>query len=93
MTIADCAGKASATARVEVAITHPYRGDVVVDLLAPDGSVYKLKAMSGSDSADNVNAAYQVNLSAEASNGTWKLRVQDMFRGDVGTLENWKLTV
>jgi secreted trypsin-like serine protease len=93
VTIADCAGKASATARVEVAITHPYRGDVVVDLLAPDGSVYKLKAMSGSDSADNVNATYQVNLSSEASNGTWKLRVQDMFRGDVGTLESWKLTV
>jgi secreted trypsin-like serine protease len=93
LTIAECSGNATANARVEVSVTHPFRGDVVIDLLAPDGSVYKLKAMNGSDGADNINATYQVNLSSEASNGTWRLRVQDKFRGDVGTLESWKLTV
>jgi tetratricopeptide (TPR) repeat protein len=63
-----------------------------IDLLAPDGSVYALKASSGSDSADNVVATYTVNLSTEALNGAWKLRVQDVAAGDVGTLNSWSIT-
>ncbi|WP_414637929.1 proprotein convertase P-domain-containing protein [Actinophytocola sp.] len=74
-------------------ITHTYRGDLVIDLVAPDGSSYRLKNSSGSDSADNVNATYTVNAGSEAANGTWKLKVQDVFSGDVGTLDSWKLTV
>jgi len=93
VTIAGCTGAASASTRVEVSITHPYRGDVVLDLVAPDGTSYRLKSSSGGDSADNINTAYTVNASSEAANGTWQLRVQDVFRSDVGTLENWKLSV
>jgi subtilisin-like proprotein convertase family protein len=93
VTIAECTGNAANATRVEVAITHPYRGDVVIDLVAPDGTSYRLKNSSGSDSADNVNATYTVNASSEAANGTWSLKVQDRFRSDVGTLDSWKLSV
>jgi secreted trypsin-like serine protease len=91
--IADCSGNGTRTARVTVDITHPYRGDLVINLIAPDGSVYKLKNFSGSDSADYARTTYPVNLSAETAVGTWQLQVRDMFRGDVGTLTSWALSV
>jgi subtilisin-like proprotein convertase family protein len=34
-----------------------------------------------------------VNLSAEARNGTWTLRVQDAAPSDAGYIDGWKLTV
>ena len=37
-------------------------------------------------------ATYTVNLSTEALNGAWKLRVQDVAAGDVGTLNSWSIT-
>ena len=85
-------GNAPTNAQVAVNITHTYRGDLKIDLLAPDGSVYALKASSGTDSADNVVATYTVNLSTEALNGAWKLQVQDVAAGDVGTLNSWSIT-
>ena len=85
-------GNAPTTSKVAVNITHTYRGDLKIDLLAPDGSVYALKASSGTDSVDNVIATYTVNLSTELLNGAWKLRVQDVAAGDVGTLNNWSIT-
>ena len=38
ITISGCAGNASASATVEVHIAHTYIGDLVVTLIAPDGS-------------------------------------------------------
>ncbi|MFJ4079237.1 S8 family peptidase [Streptomyces iakyrus] len=84
-------GNAPSALQVGVDITHTYRGDLVIDLVAPDGSAYRLKA-AASDSADNVNTTYTVNASAEVANGTWKLRVQDTAAQDTGTLNGWKLT-
>ncbi|MFF5574396.1 S8 family serine peptidase [Streptomyces luteogriseus] len=84
-------GNAPSALQVGVDITHTYRGDLVIDLVAPDGSAYRLKS-AASDSADNVNTTYTVNASGEAANGTWKLRVQDTAAQDTGTLNGWKLT-
>ncbi|MDX2523340.1 S8 family peptidase [Streptomyces europaeiscabiei] len=84
-------GNAPSTLQVGVDITHTYRGDLVLDLVAPDGSTYRLKA-SSSDSADNLVTTYSVNASSEVANGTWKLRVQDVAASDTGRLNNWKLT-
>jgi serine protease len=85
-------GNAPSTLQVGVDITHTYRGDLVIDLVAPDGTAYRLKASSTSDSADNVVATYTVNASSEVANGTWKLRVQDVAAQDTGRLNSWKLT-
>ncbi|MFI1394831.1 M4 family metallopeptidase [Streptomyces sp. NPDC020681] len=85
-------GNAPATLKVGVDIIHTWRGDLVVDLLAPDGTVYNLKPFSGSDSADNVQATYTVNASSEVANGAWKLRVQDRAALDVGYINSVKLT-
>ncbi|AEV89059.1 peptidase [Actinoplanes sp. SE50] len=91
--ISGCARSASATSTIAVNIVHTYRGDLRVDLVAPDGTVYNLKATSGSDSADNVITTYTKNLSSEAANGTWRLRVQDVYSQDTGYINSWTLTV
>ncbi|WP_245778071.1 S8 family peptidase [Lentzea xinjiangensis] len=90
--ISGCSGAASATASVTVAITHTYRGDLVVDLVAPDGTVVNLHNRTGG-SADNINETFTRNLSGEAANGTWTLRVRDAGFLDTGTLNSWTLDV
>jgi zinc metalloprotease ZmpA len=93
ITIAGCGRAASSASTVTVAIVHTYRGDLRIDLVAPDGSTYSLKRTSASDGADNVNATYTVNLSGETADGTWQLRVQDVYRLDTGRIDSWTLTV
>jgi hypothetical protein len=93
ITIAGCSRAASSASTVEVHIVHTYRGDLVVDLVAPDGSVYSLKASNSADGAANVDTTYTRNLSSEAANGTWRLRVQDVFAQDTGTINSWTLTL
>ncbi|MDG4862323.1 M4 family metallopeptidase [Streptomyces sp. T-3] len=88
----DKTGNAPSTLKVDVDIIHTWRGDLVVDLVAPDGTVYNLKPFSSSDSADNVKAQYTVNASSEVAAGTWKLRVQDRAAQDTGYINSWKLT-
>ncbi|MFJ1803112.1 M28 family metallopeptidase [Streptomyces sp. NPDC088180] len=85
-------GNAPAALQVGVDIKHTWRGDLVVDLLAPDGTAYRLKNSSSGDSADNVITTYTVNASTEVANGSWKLRVQDIARQDTGYIDSWKLT-
>ncbi|NYV77297.1 M28 family metallopeptidase [Streptomyces sp. UH6] len=92
ITVTGRTGNAPSTLRVGVDIKHTWRGDLVVDLLAPDGTAYRLKNSSGSDSADNVIATYTVNASTETADGGWRLRVQDVAAQDTGYIDSWKLT-
>ncbi|MFD7389131.1 M4 family metallopeptidase [Streptomyces sp. NPDC059852] len=91
VTITGREGNASATTSVYVNIVHTYRGDLVVDLVGPDGTVYPLLNRSGG-SADNVDQTFTVDASAEPLNGTWALRVQDRASIDVGYIARWTLT-
>jgi Zn-dependent metalloprotease/subtilisin-like proprotein convertase family protein len=92
ITISGCAGNASATSTVEVHIVHTYRGDLVVSLVAPDGTAYTLLNRSGG-SADNVDQTFTTNLSSEVANGTWRLRVQDAASADTGFINSWTLNL
>ncbi|MEV0373688.1 M4 family metallopeptidase [Streptomyces sp. NPDC050636] len=85
-------GNAPSGLQVAVDIVHTYRGDLVIDLLAPDGTAYRLKNSNANDSADNVKATYTVNASSKAASGNWKLRVQDVYAEDKGYINGWKLT-
>ncbi|MEV4717263.1 S8 family serine peptidase [Micromonospora noduli] len=93
ITISGCGRNASSASTVAVNIVHTYRGDLVIDLLAPDGSSYRLKNSSTSDSADNVNATYTANVSGEAADGIWRLQVRDTYSADTGYINTWTLTV
>nr|WP_249040848.1 proprotein convertase P-domain-containing protein [Lysobacter maris] len=84
-------GNGPASATIAVDIRHTYKGDLKVDLVAPDGSVYNLHNRSGG-SANDIIGSYTRDLSSEALNGTWKLRVNDNYYGDTGYINSWSIT-
>ena len=85
------AGTAPGALRVTVDITHPYRGDLRIDLVAPDGTAYRLQN-SSTDPGDDIQQTYTVDASSETAAGTWTLRVTDVYDYDSGSLNGWKLT-
>ncbi|MCP3760199.1 M28 family metallopeptidase [Streptomyces sp. TBY4] len=91
ITVSGVAGNAPATTKVDVNIVHTYSGDLVVDLVAPDGTVYNVHNRTGG-SADNVIKSVTVNASSEVANGVWNLRVKDVAAQDVGYINSWKIT-
>ncbi|AZM90970.1 S8 family peptidase [Streptomyces sp. W1SF4] len=90
VTVSGISGNAPAALSVSVDIKHTYIGDLKVDLVAPDGSVYNLHNRSGG-SADNIIRSYTVNASSEVANGVWKLRVNDNAGADTGKIDAWAL--
>ncbi|MBC6445934.1 proprotein convertase P-domain-containing protein [Actinokineospora xionganensis] len=92
ITISGCTGNASATSAVAVKIQHTYIGDLVVTLVAADGTAYVLHNRTGSGT-DNIDKTYTTNLSSEVRNGTWTLRVQDAATADTGLIDSWTLTI
>ncbi|MFE1443223.1 S8 family serine peptidase [Streptomyces sp. NPDC058739] len=91
ITVSGVTGNAPATLKVGVNIVHTYIGDLKVDLIAPDGTVYTVHNRSGG-SADNISQVYTVNASSEVAAGTWKLRVNDNAGGDTGRIDSWNVT-
>ncbi|MCN9240205.1 M4 family metallopeptidase [Streptomyces sp. RY43-2] len=85
-------GNAPSNLQVSVDIVHTWRGDLRIDLVAPNGTTYRLKNNNISDSADDVHETYTVNASTAPANGTWQLKVQDMYSGDTGYIDGWKVT-
>ncbi|THA52998.1 S8 family serine peptidase [Streptomyces sp. A1136] len=90
VTVSGITGNAPAALKVDVDIKHTYRGDLVIDLVAPGGTVKRLQNSSG-DSADNIVTTYTVDASALPANGTWQLRVQDVAAADTGYIDSWSL--
>jgi subtilisin family serine protease len=91
VTIANCThnpGKAS----VYVHIVHPFRGDLRIDLQAPDGTLYRLKNPDANDGGVDVDTTFSADVTGQPANGVWSLRVQDMWQDDAGTLDSWTLT-
>ncbi|GMV30856.1 MAG: hypothetical protein AMXMBFR59_29810 [Rhodanobacteraceae bacterium] len=84
-------GNGSTTTQVAVNIVHTYRGDLQIDLIAPNGTSTRLKSGSSSDGADNVIATYSVNASGSPRNGTWQLKVTDLYSGDTGYINQWSI--
>ncbi|MFI2437458.1 M4 family metallopeptidase [Streptomyces sp. NPDC018693] len=92
ITVTGRTGNAPSNLQVGVDIVHTYIGDLRVQLVAPGGTVYTLKAYGTGGSSDNINTTYTVNASSEVANGTWQLRVQDNAAIDTGHINSWKLT-
>ena len=91
ITVSGRSGNAPSTASVSVNVVHTYQGDLKVDLVAPDGSLYNIHNRTGT-STDNVIKTVTFNLSTELLNGTWKMRVNDNAAGDTGYINSWSIT-
>jgi Zn-dependent metalloprotease len=79
------------TIEVGVNITHTRRGDLQLDLVAPDGRSYRLKNADREDRAADVTEVYQVRLPDAAQAGEWTLVVDDLVKGESGQLNGWSL--
>jgi serine protease len=90
ITVSGQSGNASAQTQVTVNIVHPFRGDLQIDLIAPNGQSVRLKN-ADNDSADDVHATYTVNASAVAKNGQWRLRATDIYATDAGYIDDWSI--
>ncbi len=88
---------------VDLNITHPLIGDLIVTLIAPDGTQSMLidrpginpDAPSGTG-ANQANLSFTVNSNqfwGETSAGQWTLVVSDNHAGSAGTLNSWTLHV
>ncbi|GAB3350813.1 hypothetical protein GCM10027430_14240 [Lysobacter tyrosinilyticus] len=91
ITVSGRTGNGPTNASISVNVVHTYVGDLKLDLIAPDGTVYNLRSNTGG-SADNIVETYTKDVSTEALNGTWKLRVIDNAGQDTGYINSWSVT-
>lgn len=76
--------------RVSYNIVHTYRGDLRVELLAPNGQVTTLRNPSGGG-ADNLDESVTTNQGNAPAAGTWQLRVTDVYSQDTGYINSWQI--
>ncbi|GIG03130.1 proprotein convertase P-domain-containing protein [Catellatospora citrea] len=91
ITVDGVPGNASRALKVYVGITHQWRGELRIDLVAPDGQTHPLKPLSAEGSG-TISTTYTVDASTSPADGTWKLVVLDADAGANGTLTSWSLT-
>ncbi len=78
---------------VRVDIDHPARGDLFVELTAPDGTKVLLHQLSSSRTAD-IHTTFPVDaLTGRSAAGTWTLFVADRRPRDAGMLQSWGLEI
>lgn len=86
---------------VRVDIAHPVRGDLRIELVAPDGTTVLLQQISTERGAD-VRTTFGLTavpvepldvLHGRSAAGVWKLIVRDLRPRDTGTLLSWGLVL
>jgi alpha-tubulin suppressor-like RCC1 family protein len=95
LVVGGCADPDLTGSTVEVHIVHPRRGDLVLDLIDPDGRSIRLKNSNPADTRPNMNARFPVrvdpDLTDRLDNSQWRLRIEDVATGAVGHLDAWSL--
>jgi subtilisin family serine protease len=92
VSLSNCAGNATATTTAKVDIVHTYSGDLQIELVGPSNRVYVLQRAGGVGTSAGVHQTYPVDASSEPRNGTWRLKVTDVYTYDTGTVDAWTLT-
>jgi Zn-dependent metalloprotease len=89
-------GNAPSDLKVAVDLDHLFSNAMVIDLIAPDGTVINVKPWGPWVLTPELHETYTVDASAVPTVGTWKLRVTDGTPGfyDLGPghLQRWSLT-
>ncbi|MER5867390.1 S8 family serine peptidase [Kitasatospora sp. NPDC002040] len=92
LTVSGVAGHGPADLDVVVDIEHQWPDDLEIDLIAPDGTTYRLKDAVWLGSFDaGVHTIYGVDASARTANGVWRLRVAGGSEYFEGFLDRWAL--
>lgn len=88
---------------VSVDISHPWRGDLEIDLVSPSGTSVRLRSAAGNDDTPGLKGIFPTTLvpaesmgvfTGENAQGTWSLLVNDTYPElDDGILNSWGVTV
>ncbi len=79
---------------VTVHITHAKRGELVINLVSPSGTISPLAELHDDTSADYAGMTFRSTFNwGEDSKGTWQVQVSDRRAGNAGTLTYAKLEV
>lgn len=79
--------------KLNIDLTHTYKGDLVVKLTSPSGKTVTLSDRQGG-SADDIKGQFDLSAFAgEKTKGEWKLTIEDKARVDEGTLKSWGLDI
>jgi carboxypeptidase D len=79
--------------RLRVDITHPYIGDLWIQLKSPAGTLKVVWDRQGG-SADNIHQDFDLtDFNTENMQGSWELWIKDLAGSDIGTLTGWSLLV
>ncbi|GAA0971002.1 serine protease [Acrocarpospora macrocephala] len=81
---------------VSYTVFHTRPDDIRIDLVAPDGTRYRLRTEGPPVSTPNaspeaISATLNVNVNETARNGNWRLDVQDLWPDNFGYLDTWNL--
>lgn len=78
---------------VRLDIEHHTRGDLRIELVAPDGTTVLLQQVS-SELTPDIHATFEVDeLRGRGAAGVWKLIARDLRARDAGTIESWGLVI
>jgi subtilisin-like proprotein convertase family protein len=89
----DAPGGAITAVHVDLDISHPYRGEVLITLTHPGGAMATLFNRPGEVGAD-IRLTVDTNaFNGLPASGTYTLKIVDSGPGDVGTLNRWVLRV
>ena len=71
-------------------IIHTYRGDLRVQLIAPNGNITTLREPSGGGT-NNLSESITTNQGNTSASGTWQLKVVDIYNQDTGYINSWQI--
>ncbi|MFK8011292.1 MAG: S8 family serine peptidase [Marinicellaceae bacterium] len=80
----------SNTIKISYNIVHTYRGDLKVEIFAPNGASAVLREPSGGGT-DNIVDSNTLNAGSTPANGVWRLKVIDNAGADVGYINSWSI--
>ncbi len=82
--------------QIRVSVTHPFTGDLGIELISPKGTRSVLKNIRD-QFGNSANLSNMVLLSnafyGENPTGSWTIKVVDGAPADTGTLDNWAIRV
>ncbi|MFD0259677.1 S8 family serine peptidase [Kitasatospora indigofera] len=92
LTVTGVPGRGPADLDIAVDLPHQWADDLVLDLIAPDGTVFRLKDVDFTDGLDGgIHTVFGIDASARTANGVWRLRVAGGSEYFAGYLDSWAL--
>jgi subtilisin family serine protease len=81
-------------ALVTVDITHPNRGDLVINLVSPSGTISPLAELHNDTNANYTAMSFRSTFNwGEDSKGNWQVQISDRRANNAGTLTRAKLEI